>query len=77
MFKILKNLLAKNSPCRALQKIESEKFLISGKCLEIGNNEFNKKSFFNDFSLKNAKLSFCDLKKIKKKDYFIFDLEKK
>ena len=45
MFKILKNLLAKNSPCRALQKIESEKFLISGKCLEIGNNEFNKKVF--------------------------------
>ena len=77
MFKIFKNLLRRNSPCRTLQKIECEKFLISGKCLEIGNTEFNKKSFFNDFHLKNVKLNFCDLKKVKKKDYFIVNLEKK
>jgi len=77
MFKFYKNLLARNSPCRILQKIECEKFLISGNCLEIGNTELNKKSFFNDFHLKNVKLNFCDLKKIKKKNYFSFDLEKK
>ena len=59
MLKIIKNLCLKNSPCRALQKIESEKFTLSGDCLEVGNLDFDKKSFFNDFSLKRTNFFFC------------------
>ena len=77
MLKIIKNLIKRNSPCRALQKIESEKFILSGDCLEVGNFDLDKKSFFNDFSLKSTKIFFCDLKKIKKKNYFSINLEKK
>ena len=77
MLKIIKNLFLRNSPCRTLQKIESEKFTLSGDCLEIGSLNLNKKSFFNDFSYKQAKFFFCDLKKIKQKNYFSLNLEKK
>ena len=45
MLKIVKNLFIRNSPCRALQKIESQKFTISGDCLEIGSLNLNKKVF--------------------------------
>ena len=77
MLKIIKNLFLRNSPCRALQKIESENFILSGDCLEVGNFDLDKKSFFNDFSLKSTNIFFCDLKKIKKKNYFFLNLEKK
>jgi len=78
MLRILKELLLKNSPCRSLQKIESRKFTLEGECLEIGNTDFNKKSFFNNFQLKsNTKLYFADLKKITKSNYIQFNLEKK
>ena len=74
---IIKYLLLRNSPCRTLQKIESENFVLSGDCLEVGNFNFNKKSFFNDFSLKQANIFFCDLKKLKQNNYFSLNLEKK
>ena len=77
MLKIIQNLILRNSPCRALQKIESENFTLSGDCLEIGNFNLNKKSFFNDFSYKQANFFFCDLKKIEQKNYFSINLEKK
>ena len=78
MLKILKNILFKNSPCRALQMIESQHHTLSGECLEIGNIEFNKKSFFHNLILlKNCKLYFADMTSLKKKDYFIINLEKK
>ena len=78
MLGILKELFFKNSPCRSLQKIECKKFILDGKCLEIGNTDFNKKSFFNNFKLKsNTKLYFADIKKIRKSNYIQFNLEKK
>ena len=78
MIKIIKKILLRNSPCRSLQKIESEKFMLNGNCLEIGNTDYNKKSFFNDFKLhKNHNLFFADILKIKKKNYFRLNLEKK
>ena len=78
MIKIIKNLLLRNSPCRSLQKIESEKFKLKGTCLEIGNTDYNKKGFFNDFKLnKNHNLFFADILKIKKNKYFKINLEKK
>ena len=78
MIKIIKKILLRNSPCRSLQKIESEKFKLKVTCLEIGNTDYNKKSFFNDFKLhKNHNLFFADILKIKKKNYFRLNLEKK
>ena len=78
MLDIIFSILKKNSPCRSLQKIEARKFKLYGNSLEIGNIEFNNKSFFNDFKLeKKNKIFFSDIIKIKKKNYFIFDLEKK
>ena len=78
MLDIILNILKKNSPCRTLQKIEARKFKLYGNSLEIGNIEFNNKSFFNDFKLnKKNKIFFSDIIKIRKKNYFIFDLEKK
>ena len=77
MIDIIKYLLLRNSPCRTLQKIESKNFVLSGDCLEVGNFNFNKKSFFNDFSLKQANIFFCDLKKLKQNNYFSLNLEKK
>ena len=78
MLDIIFSILKRNSPCRTLQKIEARKFKLYGNCLEIGNIEFNNKSFFNDFKLnKKKKIFFSDLIKIKRKNYFIFDLEKK
>ena len=77
MIDIIINLLLKNSPCRSLQKIESKKFPLSGNCLELGNTKINKKSFFNDFNYTNIKFFFSDIKKLKKKNYFFFNLKKK
>ena len=78
MLDIILNILKKNSPCRTLQKIEARKFKLYGNSLEIGNIEFNNKSFFNDFKLnKKNKIFFSDIIKTKRKNYFIFDLEKK
>ena len=78
MLDIIFGILKKNSPCRTLQKIEAKKFKLYGNSLEIGNIEFNNKSFFNDFKLnKKNKIFFSDIIKIKRKNYFIFDLEKK
>ena len=52
MLKIVKNLFIRNSPCRALQKIESQKFTISGDCLEIGSLNLNKKVFLMIFLIR-------------------------
>ena len=52
MIKILQKIFQKKSPCRSLQEIECENFVISGKSYEIGNNELNKKSFFEFFKKK-------------------------
>ena len=49
MFDIIKYLLLRNSPCSTLQKIESENFVLSGDCLEVGNFNFNKKVFLMIF----------------------------
>ena len=68
MIKIIKKILLRNSPCRSLQKIECEKFMLNGNCLEIGNTEYNDKSFFKDFKIhKNHNLYFGDIFKLKKK----------
>lgn len=79
MINILSLIIKKNSPCRALQIIETKNFELRGDCLEIGNFFLNKKSFFNFFKFKNKNtLYFSDIKKnFKKKNYFYFDLEKK
>ena len=79
MINILLLLIKKNSPCRALQIIESKNYELGGDCLEIGNFFLNKKSFFNFFKLRIKKtLFFADIKKrLKEKNYFYFDLEKK
>ena len=79
MINILLLIIKKNSPCRALQIIETKNFELRGDCLEIGNFFLNKKSFFNFFKLKNKNiLYFSDIKKnFKKKNYFYFNLEKK
>jgi SAM-dependent methyltransferase len=79
MINILSLIIKKNSPCRALQIIESKNFELGGDCLEIGNFYLNKKSFFNFFKFKNKKtFYFADFKKkLKKKNYFYFNLEKK
>ena len=77
MIDIIKYLLLRNSPCRTLQKIESKNFVLSGDCLEVGNFNFNEKSFFHNFSLKQANIFFCDLKKLKQNNYFSLNLEKK
>ena len=79
MINILSLIIKKNSPCRALQIIETKNFELRGDCLEIGNFFLNKKSFFNFFKLKNKNnLNFFDIKKnFKKKNYFYFNLEKK
>jgi len=75
---IIYSILKRNSPCRALQKIEARKFELYGNSLEFGNVKFNNKSFFNDFKLnKKNKIFFSDIIKIKRKNYFMFDLEKK
>ena len=37
MIDILALVIKKNSPCRALQIIETKNFELSGDCLEIGN----------------------------------------
>ena len=58
MIDIIKYLLLRNSPCRTLQKIESENFELSGDCLEVVNFNFNEKSFFHNFSLKQANIFF-------------------
>ena len=78
MLDIIYSILKRNSPCRALQKIEARKFELYGNSLEFGNVKFNNKSFFNDFKLnKKNKIFFSDIIKIKRKNYFMFDLEKK
>lgn len=79
MIDILSLIFKKNSPCRALQIIESRNFELGGDCLEVGNFDLNKKSFFNFFELDNKKkFYFADIKKnLKKKNYFYFNLEKK
>ena len=78
MIKIIKNILLRNSTFRSLQKIECEKFMLNGNCLEIGNTEYNDKSFFKDFKIhKNHNLYFGDIFKLKKKNYFRLNLEKK
>jgi SAM-dependent methyltransferase len=73
---ILQKILQKKSPCRSLQEIECKNFSISGKCLEIGNNELNKKSFFKFIKNENKDLFFADTHDIKDNDYFKIDLEK-
>ena len=52
--------------------------MLNGNCLEIGNTEYNHKSFFKDFKIhKNHNLYFGDIFKLKKKNYFRLNLEKK
>ena len=79
MIDILSLIIKHNSPCRALQIIESKNFELGGDCLEVGNFDLNKKSFFNFFKLKNKNnFYFADIKKkLKKKNYYFFNLEKK
>ena len=77
MFDVLFKIFLRNSPCRALQKVEANKFKLNGKSLEIGNQYFNQKSFFNDFKIQNKDLFFADMKRFKSKNFINLNLEKK
>ncbi len=77
MLKIFQKILQRKSPCRALQEIECENFDLHGKCLEIGNDQINKKSFFNFFQMNDVNPYFSDTYNFKEKNYIKFDLEKK
>ena len=71
MLDIIYSILKRNSPCRALQKIEARKFELYGNSLEFGNVKFNNKSFFNDFKLnKKNKIFFFRYNQNKKKKLF-------
>ena len=77
MIKILQKIMKKKSPCRSLQEIECRNFNLYGKCLEIGNDQLNKKSFFNFFKSSDTDLFFGDTHDLKEKNYLKLDLEKK
>tara|TARA_B100001063_G_C16742046_1_gene545344 strand:- start:630 stop:1286 length:657 start_codon:yes stop_codon:yes gene_type:complete len=78
MIKLINKILKRKSICRSLQEIECEKFFLENRSLEIGNNNLNKKSFFNFFKKKNnLQVFFGDTYNFKSKNYFKLDLEKK
>ena len=76
LFKFLSYTSKEFSPCKIYQILELEKLKINKKSIEFGTYDY--KESFTKFSRYNSdKNFFSNLKKIKKKNYFQLNLEKK